>query len=165
MIQPFNSTPSMGVIISRVNVLNGGWRTPIVTLFYTYFVFICLIGLSPEVLVQIHEPVLLISKGQSSQLLDRIDHIFLTIWIIPMTVTIVSYLCVAGKSLTASQCSYRRLVWCRCLCCWLVFFDRPGCQSVKHVAWVWIFCHDCRITSFIPIPEPFMMEYQILVSI
>ncbi|MDQ0916101.1 GerAB/ArcD/ProY family transporter [Paenibacillus sp. V4I5] len=82
-----------------------------VTLFYTYFVFICLIGFSPKALQQVNEPVLFIFKGLTYQLFDRLDLIFLTIWIIPMTSTIVSYLCIAGKSLTASQSSYRKMVW------------------------------------------------------
>ncbi|MVQ39450.1 GerAB/ArcD/ProY family transporter [Paenibacillus sp. MAH-34] len=82
-----------------------------VTLFYTYFVFICVIGFSPKVLGQINEPVLYIFKGLTYQVFDRLDLIFLTIWFIPMTATIVSYLCMAGKSLSTNQDSYRRLVW------------------------------------------------------
>lgn len=82
-----------------------------ITLFYAYFVFICLIGFSPKALEMVNEPVLYILKGLSYQLFDRIDLIFLTIWIIPMSVTIVSYLCLAGKSLTRTQSSYRKLVW------------------------------------------------------
>ncbi|WP_162463048.1 GerAB/ArcD/ProY family transporter [Paenibacillus psychroresistens] len=82
-----------------------------VTLFYTYFVFICLVGFSPKALEQVNEPVLFILKGLTYQLFDRLDLLFLTIWIIPMTLTIVSYLCIAGKSLSRNQSSYRRLVW------------------------------------------------------
>lgn len=81
-----------------------------VTLFYTYFVFLCLIGFSPIALAQVNEPVLFIFKGLTYQLFDRLDLIFLTIWIIPMTVTIVSYLTLAGKSLTTNQISYRRMI-------------------------------------------------------
>ncbi|REE70540.1 spore germination protein (amino acid permease) [Paenibacillus taihuensis] len=81
-----------------------------VTIFYTYFVFICQIGLSPGALTQVNEPVLYILKGLSYQLFDRIDLIFLTIWIIPMTATLVCYLAIAGKSLTVKQPSYRKLV-------------------------------------------------------
>ncbi|SEM56541.1 GerAB/ArcD/ProY family transporter [Paenibacillus sp. OV219] len=81
-----------------------------VTIFYTYFVFICQIGLSPDALGRVNEPVLFILKGLSFQLFDRIDLIFLTIWIIPMTATIVSYLCIAGKSLTVKQPAYRKLI-------------------------------------------------------
>ncbi|MBP3961774.1 GerAB/ArcD/ProY family transporter [Paenibacillus lignilyticus] len=82
-----------------------------VTFFYTYFVFICLIGITPKALDSVNEPVLFILKGLSYQLFDRLDLIFLTIWIIPMTATIVSYLCVAGKTITAKESSYRKLVW------------------------------------------------------
>lgn len=81
-----------------------------VTLFYTYFVFLCLIGFSPVALEQINEPVLFILKGLAYRLIDRIDLIFLTIWIIPMTATIVSYLSLAGRSLTARRPAYRKLV-------------------------------------------------------
>ncbi|SDX12917.1 GerAB/ArcD/ProY family transporter [Paenibacillus sp. CF384] len=82
-----------------------------VTLFYTYFVFICLIGFSPKALEPVNEPVLFLFKGLTFQLFDRLDLIFLTIWSIPMTATIVSYLSVAGKSLTTKQGAYRKLVW------------------------------------------------------
>ncbi|WP_308635183.1 GerAB/ArcD/ProY family transporter [Paenibacillus silvisoli] len=81
-----------------------------VTLFYTYFVLICLIGFSPSALQEMNEPVLFILKGIAFQLFDRIDLIFLTIWIIPMTATIVSYMTIAGKSLTKTRRAYRRLV-------------------------------------------------------
>ncbi|MBO7745829.1 GerAB/ArcD/ProY family transporter [Paenibacillus sp. MWE-103] len=93
-------------IFGVISLANG-----FVTLFYAYFVFICLIGFSPKVLEQVNEPVLFLLKGLTYQLFDRLDLIFLTIWIIPMTATIVSYLCLAGKSLTAKQSSYRKLVW------------------------------------------------------
>lgn len=81
-----------------------------VTLFYTYFVFLCLVGFSPKALEQVNEPVLFIFKGLTYQLFDRLDLIFLTVWIVPMTATIVSYLCIAGKSLTTTQSSYRIMV-------------------------------------------------------
>ncbi|WP_256256344.1 GerAB/ArcD/ProY family transporter [Paenibacillus sp. BC26] len=93
-------------MLSVISAANG-----FVTLFYTYFVLICLMGLSPKALEQVNEPVLFLFKGLSFQLFDRLDLIFLTIWIIPMTATIVSYLCVAGKSLTTKRGSYRKLVW------------------------------------------------------
>ncbi|WP_201002045.1 GerAB/ArcD/ProY family transporter [Paenibacillus glycanilyticus] len=82
-----------------------------VTLFYAYFVFICLIGFSQEALSKIKEPVLFLLKGLSFQLFDRLDLIFLTIWIIPMSTTIVSYLCLAGKSLATKRNVYQRMVW------------------------------------------------------
>lgn len=82
-----------------------------VTLFYTYFVFICLISYSTNALAQVNEPVLFLFKGLAYQLLDRLDLIFLSLWIIPMTSTIVSYLALAGKSMTTGQIAYRRMVW------------------------------------------------------
>lgn len=82
-----------------------------VTLFYAYFVFICLIGFSQEALSKIKEPVLFLLRGITFQLLDRLDLIFLSIWIIPMSTTIVSYLCLAGKSLAKARTPYRRMVY------------------------------------------------------
>ncbi|MCM3626650.1 spore germination protein [Paenibacillus glycanilyticus] len=82
-----------------------------VTLFYSYFVFICLIGFSQEALSKVKEPVLFLLRGLTFQLFDRLDLIFLTIWIIPMSATIVSYFCLAGKSLATSKKGYQRLVW------------------------------------------------------
>ncbi|WP_169088732.1 GerAB/ArcD/ProY family transporter [Paenibacillus sp. PL91] len=102
-----------------------------VTLFYTYFVFICLIGFSPKALEQVNEPVLYILKGLSYTLFDRMDLIFLSIWIIPMTATIVSYLCVAGKSLTANQSSYRRLVWISGLLVYLIGWYLSTLENIE----------------------------------
>lgn len=101
-----------------------------VTLFYAYFVFICLIGFSPKALEQVNEPVLYIFKGLSYQLFDRLDLIFLTIWIIPMTATIVSYLCLAGKSLTTNQSSYRRLVWISGLLVYLIGWYLSALENI-----------------------------------
>lgn len=98
------SSTSRG-LLGVVSLANG-----FVTLFYTYFVVICLIGFNPPSLEQMNEPVLYLFKGLTFQLFDRLDLIFLTIWIIPMTATIVSYLCIAGKSLTTSQSSYRKMI-------------------------------------------------------
>ncbi|MFK7695979.1 GerAB/ArcD/ProY family transporter [Paenibacillus sp. HJGM_3] len=82
-----------------------------VTLFNAYFVFICLIGFSSIAIEQVNEPVIFLFKGLPNPLFDRLDLIFLTIWSIPMTTTIVAYLCLAGKSVTKSQSAYRRMVW------------------------------------------------------
>ncbi|WP_239626137.1 GerAB/ArcD/ProY family transporter [Paenibacillus sp. H1-7] len=81
-----------------------------VTLFYAYFVFICLINFNSKALEQVNEPVLFLFKGFTNQLFDGLDLIFLTIWIIPMTATIISYLSMAGYSLAASQSTYRVIV-------------------------------------------------------
>ncbi|WP_435164303.1 GerAB/ArcD/ProY family transporter [Paenibacillus glycanilyticus] len=82
-----------------------------VTLFYAFFVFICLIGFSQDALSKVKDPVLFLLRGLTFQLFDRLDLIFLSIWIIPMSATIVSYLCMAGKSLTKKRSAYQRMVW------------------------------------------------------
>lgn len=81
-----------------------------VTGFYTFLTFLCLITFSPEQLQQIREPVLFLFRGLTYRMLDRLDFIFLTIWIIPMTTSIIMYLFLATKSLVGRKKSYKKTV-------------------------------------------------------
>ena len=81
-----------------------------VTSFYTFVTFLCLITFSPEQLQQIREPVLFLFRGLSYRLLDRLDFIFLSIWIIPMTSSIIMYLFLASKSLSSRDKTYKKTV-------------------------------------------------------
>lgn len=82
-----------------------------VTLFYTYFVLLCLFSFSPRALKLVKEPVLFLFKGLSFQLADRLDLIFLSIWIFAMTTIFAGYLYMAGKSLSPRSSSHRKSVW------------------------------------------------------
>lgn len=82
-----------------------------VTLFYTYFVALCLVSFSPRALQLLKEPVLFLFKGLSFQLADRLDLIFLSIWIFAMTSIFVGYLYMASRSLAPRSRSHRKLVW------------------------------------------------------
>lgn len=81
-----------------------------VTVLYTYFVLICLISFSPDSLKQLKSPILFLFKGLSYQVVERLDLIFLSIWIVPMTTSIIAYLYLAGKSLSTNTRSYRKAV-------------------------------------------------------
>lgn len=81
-----------------------------ITLLYTFFVFTNLISFSPVVIKQIKEPILYIFRGLSYQLIDRLDLIFISIWIVPMTTSVVAYLFMASKSISKQKKSYSKLV-------------------------------------------------------
>ncbi|GGI15905.1 GerAB/ArcD/ProY family transporter [Gottfriedia solisilvae] len=80
-----------------------------VTALYTYFLFLCLISFSPMQLKQIREPVLYLFKALSYEMLDRIDLIFISSWIVPMTTSIIAYLFFASKSISKEK-SYKKTV-------------------------------------------------------
>lgn len=81
-----------------------------VTSFYTFVTFLCLITFSPEQLQRIREPVLFLFRGLTYRMLDRLDFIFLSIWIIPMTTSIIMYLFLASKSLGGRNKSYKKTI-------------------------------------------------------
>ena len=81
-----------------------------VTSFYTFITFLCLINFSPEQLQQLREPVLYLFRGLSYKMIDRIDYIFLSIWIVPMTSSIIAYLFLASKSISEEKKSYKKVV-------------------------------------------------------
>jgi hypothetical protein len=80
------------------------------TLFYTYFIFITLITFSTEQLAQMREPILILLRGISYKMVDRVDLIFLSIWIVPMTTSIISYLYFASRSMNAKKKHYPKFV-------------------------------------------------------
>lgn len=81
-----------------------------VTTIYTYFVFLCLITFSPDQLSQLREPVLFLFRTLSFRLIERIDFIFLSIWIVPMITSIIIYIFLASKSISGEEKSYKKKV-------------------------------------------------------
>ena len=81
-----------------------------VTGFYTFIVFICLISFSPDQLNQIREPVIYLFRGIPFKMFARVDFIFLSLWIVPMTTTIIAYLFLASKSISNEKKSYKKTV-------------------------------------------------------
>lgn len=80
-----------------------------VTSLYTYFLFICLITFSPNQIKQVREPVLYLFRALTYEMLDRLDFIFLSIWIVPMTTSIIAYLFFSTKTISNEK-SYKKLV-------------------------------------------------------
>ncbi|WP_456272284.1 GerAB/ArcD/ProY family transporter [Bacillus sp. AK031] len=66
----------------------------------TYFVFICILIFSEPVLKQIKYPVIYFLRPLHFQMVDRLDILFISIWIVPLAASIVIYLYMCSKSLT-----------------------------------------------------------------
>lgn len=81
-----------------------------VTGFYTFVTFLCLVSFSPAQLQQIREPVLFLFRGLTYRMVDRLDLIFLSIWIIPMTTSIMMYLFLASQCVAGRKKTYKNAV-------------------------------------------------------
>lgn len=81
-----------------------------ITILYTYFIFITLITFSPDQLAQMREPILNLFRGISYKMIDRLDLLFLSIWIVPMTTSLIAYLFFASKSLNLKKKAYQKTV-------------------------------------------------------
>lgn len=71
----------------------------LITLFYTFEVFTSLIIFSPEVMPAVSEPLLYMLKGFSFQVIQRIDLIFLSVWVFIVTTATVSWIYMAAVGL------------------------------------------------------------------
>ncbi|WP_226683355.1 GerAB/ArcD/ProY family transporter [Sutcliffiella horikoshii] len=66
---------------------------------YSFLVFTSLIIFSPQEITLVPEPVLYMLKAISFEVIERLDLIFLSIWVIPMTNSFIIYLYQASKGL------------------------------------------------------------------
>ena len=80
-----------------------------VTTLYTYFILLCLVTFSPEQLTQIQEPVLYLFKALSFEMFDRLDLIFLSVWIVPMTTSVIAYIFFSAKTISKEK-SFKKVV-------------------------------------------------------
>jgi spore germination protein (amino acid permease) len=101
---PFVIQNNKGVLktISLANIF--------ITLFYTYFIFITLITFSSNQLTQMREPLLNLFRGISYNVIDRLDLVFLSIWLVPMTTSIIAYLFLASKTMYVNKKNYPKTV-------------------------------------------------------
>ncbi len=81
-----------------------------VTFINTYFLFLCLISFSPLQLKKLKDPVLFLFEALSYEMVDRLDLIFVSIWIVPMTTSVIAYLYFSVKSIAKTK-SYKKMVW------------------------------------------------------
>jgi spore germination protein (amino acid permease) len=76
------------------------WANVFVTGLTAYFVILCIMIFSGPALKQIHYPVIYFLRPLHFQMVDRLDLLFISIWIVPLTASIIIYLYLASKSLT-----------------------------------------------------------------
>jgi spore germination protein (amino acid permease) len=63
-----------------------------VTVLYAFFTFTSYIVFSPAEMELVPEPILYMLKALHYELIERLDLVFISIWIVPMTTSLVSYL-------------------------------------------------------------------------
>lgn len=71
----------------------------LITLFYTFVVLICSLSLTPAQSLQVTTPVLFLLKSLGTMIIERIDLIFMSIWVICLATTSVSYIYAASRGL------------------------------------------------------------------
>lgn len=72
----------------------------IVTLFYTFIVISSLIFFSPEEIKLVPEPVLYMLKAQTTTIFERVDYLFMAVWVVFMSTTYFSYLYISAKGVS-----------------------------------------------------------------
>lgn len=77
--------------LKAISIANG-----LVTLFYTFTVWICFIVFSPKQIELIPEPVAYLLRSLHIGIVDRTDLIFIPIWMITVVASIASYYCSAS---------------------------------------------------------------------
>ncbi|MGM0865874.1 MAG: GerAB/ArcD/ProY family transporter [Bacillota bacterium] len=75
------------------------WANVFVTGLSTYFVILCIMIFSESVLKQIKYPVIYFLRPLHFQMVDRVDLLFISIWIVPLAASIVIYIYLGSKSL------------------------------------------------------------------
>ncbi|WP_273852396.1 GerAB/ArcD/ProY family transporter [Guptibacillus spartinae] len=70
-----------------------------VTSLYTFLTFATYVFFSPVQLQMIPEPIVYMLKGVSFVIVDRVDLLFLSIWIVSVMTSYVSYLYIAGRGI------------------------------------------------------------------
>jgi spore germination protein (amino acid permease) len=63
-----------------------------VTILYMFFTFTSYIVFSKDEIMIVPEPILYMLKALNIELIERIDLVFLALWVVPMTTSFVSYL-------------------------------------------------------------------------
>lgn len=68
-----------------------------------YFVFLCILIFSKELLSEVQYPVVYFLRALQFQILDRVDLVFISFWILPMMMSVVTYIYLASKCFTLKK--------------------------------------------------------------
>ncbi|MCA1054241.1 spore germination protein [Rossellomorea aquimaris] len=86
------------------------WANVFVTGLTAYFVILCIMIFSQPALKEIKYPVIYFLRPLHFQMIDRLDLLFVTIWIIPLAVSIVIFLYVTSKCLNMYKGKHHHLI-------------------------------------------------------
>ncbi|MBP1966313.1 GerAB/ArcD/ProY family transporter [Paenibacillus aceris] len=73
------------------------WANTMATIFFLVVVLLCFLNFSPESIPFIPQPVPYYLNGISLPFLERMDLIFLSVWLVKVTASLISYMYAAGK--------------------------------------------------------------------
>jgi len=130
MLYPFVEGSPKG-ILRAVSIAN--W---VVTLFYAFATFTALVVFGSEVLDLVPEPLVYMLKGYSFTVVERVDLIFLSIWVVDVITTLVAFFHFAGKGLES-------------------VFNNKSTQLKRKVAYVALF----TFLAAIFITDPAMIKF------
>ena len=86
------------------------WANVLVTGLTMYFVILSILIFSQPALKEIRYPVIYFLRPLHFQMIDRLDLLFVSIWIVPMAVSIVVYIYMGSKSITFFKGKPHKLV-------------------------------------------------------
>jgi spore germination protein (amino acid permease) len=86
------------------------WANVFVTGLTAYFVMLSIMIFSESVLKQINYPVIYFLRPLHFQMVDRLDLLFISIWIVPLAASIIIFLYLGSKSLTFIKIKHSKLV-------------------------------------------------------
>lgn len=110
-----------------------------VTIFYTFITICTLMFFSPEELKLVPEPVLYVLKALVYTVLERIDLVFLSVWILTVSTSFMSYLYIASYGISKiSRLKHHKkvvpVVGAVCFCIALI----PGNNQLRIETWATI---------------------------
>jgi len=73
------------------------WANGVAAAFYFIVVIVCYLNFSPEAISHVPEPVPFYLNGISLAFVERLDLLFLSIWLVKVTATLTSYVYATGK--------------------------------------------------------------------
>lgn len=76
------------------------WANSLATLFFLIVVLVCFVNFSSESLDFIPQPVPYYLNGISLPFLERLDLLFLSVWLVKVTATLISYFYCTGKGIS-----------------------------------------------------------------
>jgi spore germination protein (amino acid permease) len=132
------------------------WANIFVTGLTTYFVILCIMVFSEPSLQHIKYPVIYFLRPLHFQMVDRLDLLFVSIWIVPLAASIVIYLYLGSKSLCFFKGKSSKLVLMNSTWVFILFTivkKDPESQQlyssyVEYLSYTVVFAIPCMLLLF-----------------